>query len=412
VASFNPLDLLGNLTSLLPPTTNLSAVIDHASKTVQHIFHALPTAPPPDQAYPWQHALSDYAQILTDFLATRTALENTSLLLAICTFIVLVMSWTSRFGNIGRFSPFTRSPPQGSTRVSDADFSYITADDLRKHQVEGTPIGNSHQRAESPDYGPQRDTDVLILRNKKRDFHVHFPAYSIAKGELTIGQVREHAAKKTGTADVRRVKLLYRGKNLKDDSRSCKQEGLRDGSELLCSIADAQPSNSGSEEEDTEDEFAYLDDNQQTADGETRRRRNRGKKTKKRNKREQQQQTDRDGASGTSTPNLAVPQSQSSTRAPSPKPAPTPSTPMDKLNALRETLGTYMPQIQAFKSSPPTDPAKKEFEHKRLSETILQQVLLKLDAVETEGDADVRLKRKELVKETQQVLQELDAVMH
>jgi len=323
------------------------------------------------------------------------------------------MSWTSRFGNLGRFSPFTRSPPQGSTRVSDADFSYITAEDLRKHGADGASQSHHHQPAESPiDYGPPRDTDVLIMKNKRQQYPVHFPAYSIAKGELTVGQVRDHAAKKTGTADPRRVKLLYRGKNLKDDTRTCKSEGLRDGAELMLTIADLVPSASASEDEDEDDESAYLDGCVQSqGDDEPRRRRNRGKKSKRKNKRDQ--------VSGTSTPseqppggaNLGVPQSQASARAPSPKPASVPATPVDKINALRDTLGTYLPAVDSFLKSPPLEPAKRDFEYKRLSETILAQVLLKLDGVETEGDPDARSRRKELVRETQNVLSSLDAAM-
>ena len=69
------------------------------------------------------------------------------------------------------------------------------------------------RRTVSPvDYGPQRDTDMLILRNKKKEYAVHFPAYSIAKSELTISSLREAAAKKTGCSDPYRVKLLYKGK--------------------------------------------------------------------------------------------------------------------------------------------------------------------------------------------------------
>ncbi|KAK5731893.1 hypothetical protein LTR17_010968 [Elasticomyces elasticus] len=398
-----------NISALLPRANLTSAI-----KAIERLFSASqPTAEP--NIVP--NAPTTYLTQLGDLLAGRTALENTSILLALCTFAVLAMSWATRFNNLGRFSPFTRSPPTGSGRVSDADFSYITADDLRQHNSNATDVSHSHQhqRAESPvDYGPPRDTDCLMLRNKKRDFLVHFPAYSIAKGELTIGQVREQAAKKLGTADLRRIKLLYKGKNLKEDSRTCKHEGLRHEAELLCTVADSL----GDASEDEEDEDDGLGDDgtsdQVGADGETKRRRNRGKKSKRRNKREQ--------TSGTSTPseypsNLAPPSQagQSSTqhsRAPSPKPPGTPLTAMDKMHALRDKFASeYLPQAQSFIAHPPPDQSKRDFDHKRLSETILAQILLKLDAVETEGDPDARATRKELVRQVQAVLTELDGVM-
>ncbi|PIB01791.1 hypothetical protein CB0940_02031 [Cercospora beticola] len=283
------------------------------------------------------------------------------------------MSWASRFGGtLGRFSPFTRSPPQGPT----------------KQQTE-------------VDMGPPRDTDVLILRNKKKEYAVHFPAYSIAKGELTVGKVRDQAAKAT-QSDARRIKLLYKGKNLKDDSRYCNQEGLKDGAELLCTIAEGISSPSDSE--DSDDEFAGIN-GAGGADGEGKRKRNRGKKTKRRNKREQ---------SGTSTPqsgdpSLGVPNGQQGSRAQSPRPPPSPATPLDKLNALHLKLQEFVPACEEFLASPPSDPAKKDFEHKRLTETILTQVLLKTDGVETEGDEEARARRKALVKETQSWLNKLDA---
>ncbi|TKA71663.1 hypothetical protein B0A55_05286 [Friedmanniomyces simplex] len=332
------------------------------------------------------------------------------------------MSWATRFNNLGRFSPFTRSPPQGGSQVSDADFSYITAEDLRKHTA-GDGGHSQHrqpQRAESPvEYGPPRDTDCLMLRNKKRDFTVHFPAYSIAKGELTVGQVREHAAKKMGVVDVRRVKLLYKGKNLRDDSRTCKQEGLRHEVELLCTIADSMPSADGSEDDDDDDDGIAEDGmgEQMGADGEAKRRRNRGKRTKRRNKREQTSGTSTPmeyaaNSSNLSPPQHAAPASSQHSRAPSPKPPGTPLTAMDKLNALRDKFRSdYLPQAQAFIEHPPADRAKRDFDHKRLSETILAQILLKLDAVETEGDGEARATRKEVVRQTQAVLTEMDELM-
>lgn len=392
--------LQGNFSSILPLSSNISDAIAQLSKSFEQLLSGSQSSPPPTDNTGTFERLNT---IFFDFLSTRTALENTSLFLALTTFVVLAMSWTSRFGNLGRFSPFTRSPPQGSTKVSDADFSYITADDLRRHQAESMNQQQSSQ--ESPvDYGPERETDVLILRNKKQDFPVHFPAYSIAKGELTVGQVREQAAKKTTTSDPRRIKLLYKGKNLKEDSKTCKQEGLRDGAELMITLAEKIESPSDS---DDDDEFA---DEPSAADGEAKRRRNRGKKSKRRNKREDRERE----TSGTSTPqpaesNLGVPSSQQPSRTQSPKPPVSPATPLDKLNALHQKLQSYLPDCRTFETSPPAEQAKKDFEYKRLSETILAQVLLKLDAVETEGDADARIRRKELVKETQKVLNDLDA---
>lgn len=302
--------------------------------------------------------------------------------------LVLIMSWSSRFGSwSGRFSPFGRSSNSESTQVNDSDYSYITSEDLRKAQ----------ERSPSPvESGPPRDTDVLVLKSKRVSYPVHFPAYSITKGELSIGAVREQAAKKIGTADPRRIKLFYKGKNLKEDGRSCRSEGLREGGEILCVTGDAGPESLSSS--DSEDDGVAVGQ-----DGETsKRKRNRNKNRKKKGKK----------PSGTSTPadSLPVPQGGDAGRS-SPKVPSTPLTAMDKLNAVNHTLQGLLPQCIQFTTNPPTDQAKKEFEHKRLGETILAQVLIKLDSVETEGDAEARARRKELVREAQRILNALDDSM-
>ena len=397
----------------------MHAAFAHAHQALAQLRSFLPPSLQPVKTEPtsWQETIYDH---ISTFLSERTSLENTSLLVALCTFLFLLlhnihkMSWTSRLGNLGRFSPFSR-PANGPTKVSDSDFSYITADDLRKHQEE-TISDQQHRSASPVDYGPQRDTDVLILRNKKREYAVHFPAYCIAKGELTVKEVRDVAASKAHT-DSKRVKLFYKGKNLKEDNRTCKQEGLRDGSEILLSISEHHDDAGSSSGESGDEE---VDDAQEGGgEGGRRKRRNRGNKSKRKNRREAARET----GSGTSTPdrlptNLGVPLSQASThtggshtgsRAASPKPAATPATPMGKLDALTSTLASFRSDVENFIRSPPEEMSKRDFEHKKLSETILTQVLLKLDAVETEGDVDARNRRKELVKETQAVLNQLDA---
>jgi hypothetical protein len=305
--------------------------------------------------------------------------QNASLLAAIAlTVLTLAMSsWSSRFGSwSGRFSPFGRSGD--SAQVKDSDYSYITSDDLK----------NAEQREPSPaPSGPLRNTDVLVLKSKRISYPVHFPAYSIEKGELKIGAVREQAAKKTG-ADARHIKLFFRGKNMKEDGSSCRTEGLRHNSEIMCVVGDAIPDSMSSS--DSEGEDGQVDNGDAP-----KRKRNRNKNKKKKAK--------KGTPSGTPL--------KDTSRTQSPRPPPGPLTPMDKLNAVNTTLQALLPQCVQFTTNPPAEKAKKEFEHKRLGETVLAQVLLKLDAVETEGDPDARARRKELVAQAQDVLNGLDASM-
>ena len=136
-----------------------------------------------------------------------------------------------------------------------------------------------------------------------------------------------------------------------------------------------------------------------TNGGKSKRRRGRNKKPKK----------TRAGDANDSPAPISAPTSHP---APLPPQQQQPSTPLGQLSSLAHTFrNTLLPQCLAFERSPPSDPAKREFEHRKLSETVLAQVLLKLDAVETEGDAEARKKRKELVKECQDVLGKLDGVM-
>jgi hypothetical protein len=173
-------------------------------------------------------------------------------------------------------------------------------------------------------------------------------------------------------------------------------------------IGDAPPreESSGSEDEDE-------DGVQGTADG-TKKKRNRKRKNKKR----------KGGDSGTATPNSGytnanidpdatfAPSIAPPRPTPSPKPQAAPMTAMEKLDGLLSTFHTkYVPECITYISKPPSDKAKREFDHKRLSETILAQILLKLDAVETEGNPEARQKRKDVVREVQNLLNKLDEVV-
>ncbi|KAF2637194.1 hypothetical protein P280DRAFT_492506 [Massarina eburnea CBS 473.64] len=325
--------------------------------------------------------------------------------------VFVAMSWFSR----SRFSPFGRpgqSPSNG--QVSDADFSYITSEDLK----------NQPEIVDWDDKNPNRQTDVLVFKNGRTNYPTHFAAQSIRNQELKIGTVRQAAAKKIGVDDPRRIRLFFKGRNLKHDDRTAREEGLRgdgNGSEILVVVGEAGAGHMEDSDDDDETESG-LDSGTNSANGKKKNRKRGGKKSKKK--------PQSANASGSNTPGLAysnatetkpeylpIPSHLGGPARPTSAPPPnaprsaTPQTPMGKLDAIASKFHTEMvPMCITFTQNPPHDPAKKSFEYKKLSETILTQVLMKLDGVETEGDQDVRAKRKALVKEVNAMLNKLDEV--
>jgi hypothetical protein len=314
------------------------------------------------------------------------------------------MSWSSRLGTwAGRFAPFASpSPTSANTQVTDEDFSYITSEDIAREQADGKRDVSKADR-------PPRETDAILLKHRRVSYPVHFPAYSIDDGELTMGAIRKSAAKKVGLPDSQasRIKLFYRGKNLKDDARTAREEGMRSDAQAEILLVVGEPTVvQRPESSDDEDE---VDDKT----GKTKKRRNRRKN--KKSPRPSTGPTDASETSRTVTPNPDA--TYAPNAAPVAKPAPVQPlqpalTPIQKIDTLATLFhDTLMPQCDKFLSSPPEDEGKRAFEHKRLTETILTQVLLKLDAVETDGDEEARQRRKSLVKETQGMLNQLDAVV-
>lgn len=338
---------------------SFQSYLDSTDDLLLQVYTALPNT---TKSYLYQ--LSTYTR--SD--SVRPTVLSGSLIIVL--FTVLSMSrWGSSF--FGGQSPFgSRNHPPD---VTDDDFSYITSEDLEAPRRTYDP--NARPRPQEP------EDDILIVKHNRITYPVKFPAYSIGDGKLQVSDVRKRAAAMMEIDDWRRLKLVYKGQQLKDDGALCRSYNLRNQSEILCIVGPESSEESGSEE-DSKGEA-------------TKKKRNRGKKGKKaRSKKDSNLSPD--GSAGISrTGSPAMPQQ---------------TTALDKLSAISSHFHTkILPLCVQFTASPPTDPKKKDFEHKKLSETIMNEVLLKLDAVETEGDMDAREKRRALVRETQGVLNGLDA---
>ena len=399
-----------------------------ATSSVQSLYKILPTS--------LQSHITSTATFLQDSLPRPISELGTSILaktgpetllaflLPVLIFLFSMSSWGSRFWPSGRYSPFGATAGHPAPTVTEDDYHYLGPDDIVDPPRQNSYFPSTGRNATHTDT-TGLSPDILILKHRGTIYPLHFPAYAIADGNLRVGDLRRKASKETKTDDPRRIKLLYKGKLLRDDSRSCKEEGLKQNSELMCVVSEALPPTSrdedGSSESADEDEmlqnglggFSRIDvDGSIRGESRTKRKGHRGGRKKK------------GGSSGVSTPTerqsgFLAPESTSNhhnaptsrSHSPSPPLPKKPQTPSEKLDEISRNFHTqFVPKCVQFTSNPPSDTKVRDFEYKKLSESILAQIILKCDAVETDGDEGLRARRKELVKETQAMLNSLDAV--
>lgn len=313
--------------------------------------------------------------------------------------LVAVPLTMSRYGGWSGFpsqtSPYS-SMGGGPPPVTDDDFSYITSQDLDDPLLRSSLAADGdHARSRSAN-PPNPEDDVLLIKNKGVTYPAHFPAYAIGDGKLRVEDVRERVGLMMDLSErgTRRIKLLYKGRQLKSDSAPVRDYGVKNKSELMAVLPEMDDGSSPSEEE-----MVIVNPGAQ-ADGKSRRR-----------KRKNHRSSKKSGADGESA---SSPRDSTSTfdppRSPEPSAAAANSGPMKKLDDIALQFTTkWLPLCDKYVAAPPSDAKKREEEHRRLSESILQQILLKLDAVETDGINEVRTKRKELVKTVQETLRALDA---
>ena len=318
----------------------------------------------------------------------------------ICIITVAAMSWTNPLSNLWRRSPSYASTPQ----VRDGDFSYIGPGDI----VDPPSQGYSATADEN-------EPDIICLRHRGTIYPLHFRAYAIDDGVLSVGALRHEAAAKMGVKNPNQIRLLYKGNLLKDDSRACKSEGLKQHSEVLCVVSEVganTPSDVSDYDGRTSDPTIQRPGSSSSRlDGEeepvrTSKKKNRKKNNKKKNNR----LAGGEDALGSSA-SLAPPE-PASDRSSTPMQPPNLKlikTPLEQIAALVGYLQQELiPLCDEYVANPPSDPKKREFEYRKLSESILAQIMLKADGIEPDGNETVRNARKALIREAQANLNRLD----
>ncbi|GAO18556.1 uncharacterized protein UV8b_00836 [Ustilaginoidea virens] len=290
----------------------------------------------------------------------------------------------SRYGwSLGR----EQSSPYGSMgggipAVTDDDYSYITSQDLADPPFRGT----------TPDDAPPPEDDVLLIKNKGVTYPAHFPAYAIGDGKLRVQDVRDRVGLMMDLPDraTRRIKLLYKGRQLKEPAAPVRDYGVKNNSEVMAVLADLRDESSVSDEE-----MVIVNDTQA------------GRRKKKKSKKKAGRGKGDDGSASSPRDSLSNPEGTSPSSAAG---AGAGAAAMKRLDELFAEFRTNLqPLCNEYIASPPPDAKKRLEEHRKLSETVMQNVILKIDEVDAEGVAKVRERRKEVVQRVQEALRALDA---
>lgn len=378
--------------------------LDHAIEGIPVFLHSLRPRLDPVLTYS-ATSFDSVARALPFDTDKQTTAVCAALL--ICLLTVATMSWTTPLSNIWRRSPSSTSAPQ----VRDEDFSYITSDD-----IVDPPTHTPHHGGQYGASPQENEPDIICLRHRGTVYPLHFRAYAIDDGLLTVGALRYETAAKLGVQNPNQIRLLYKGALLKDDTRLCKAEGLKQHSEVLCVVSEVGATTSGTVP-DQDEEIPRPGSSSSRVDGEeapapsgktkksNKKKKNKGKKGKE----ERPPPRDETPQSvGTPPPQPASGQSSLPPPAPNLKNL---ETALDQVTALTGYFQQALaPLCDEYVANPPTEEKKREFEYKKLSETILAQVMLKADGIEPDGNETVRNARKALIKEAQANLNKLDQV--
>lgn len=232
---------------------------------------------------------------------------------------------------------------------------------------------------------------MIIIKNRGISYPAQFPTYTIGDGKILVDDVRERFGLMMALSDrkTRRIKLFYKGRLLNDPGTPVREYGVKHKSEIIAVVREGGDASSSSDKEET-----VISDSEQLTPLQ---------KIEKAQAMLKRRFDRRPNAESTSRSpnNFLNTAAQSSAGAGSEA-----FKKLDKLST--DFRNNWKPLCDQFISTPPPDEKSREDEHRRLKESVFQHILLKVDGIGTDGIPEVRMRRKELVKEVQEILKGLD----
>lgn len=228
-------------------------------------------------------------------------------------------------------------------------------------------------------FSPAKANTVVVAHGSDK-YDVEFDEGAIEGGAASVGELRESCVGIT-SCPAGRIKLLYRGKILADDSVKLKAVGIQAGSKVLCLASKETPSAAASSST-----AAAVSQDTPAA-----------RAARKKQEEQERLRTDPLGALGALVDDIR--------------------------SSLEPSVRNF---VSGFSSAPTasgvataantSDLAKRQEQHDRLAELLLQKLFL-LDGITSREGADdaerdeLRQKRRDGVKYTQGLLDEVDAAM-
>ncbi|RVX70581.1 hypothetical protein B0A52_05232 [Exophiala mesophila] len=342
-------------------------------------------------------------------------------------------------GARGAGSPYSSSIINQYPRSLSSHFEYIDADHdiLQDRDTHRPSLSRLHHNPEPPE-----EPDRVLVRYMASIYPIHFAPYSISEEGAYVGELREQTAAFLQT-DPQRIRLVYKSRDLKHDSWPLKRYHIKQNSEVAAIKTEGpldysdreSASSSGSDTEATQNQnprrrpralssvrhrsddsiprtqqpprtsATHLHPNGHISAGTPFERQSRGTLHPDADPR-QYQRREPSRSSQRRDHTINVPSATTFT----PISISDPTTPLGKLQTLSNTLrGTWLPLCEQYIANPPSDPQSRAKEHRKLTESIMQHITLKADAIDVDSP-DARSFRKSLINEINDLNKTMDAV--